>query len=1276
MAIYSSENQYSDPNNWQVSKKTASCYNESLTSGSSNRSKRKTKSMMSPYLNGEKVTLHSRVTEKKLVHRKTTDFVSSFPLAADIYKANSDEFKLTKRKTKKAKKCVHAFSNDRSLLPQACTVSDMNDSEYNETKDSRKPKPKVKKRRINKKFPEKKIAIFDRDARYCSQLNINLDSSSTDMFKHLTGDSGKVGKKPKNAYGRNQLVDNDVWAVLRNINKMHFVPSPPMSVDSVESIKKQVHARRRPSDRTDTSYVETCRTEEFAYISYDSTSLNSHSRSSSFDRVTVIGRQDEVKNTCTNIDKDDAEPLHNSDLVQKTRVRASKPRYKTNTKDQKERREEIKLQTDHSITHKKEEIIKNENVLNHSTCKLLAIENEVKNNSRKVSALNITVNAGIKPAGNQITSKTSIPDQHDQINGITRVVLCKGKDDNDFKLNDNNFRQQMSLRKPKVSTTVPSTIITKLTKTDIRRKLASLKYPIIVTGKDQVSSCMHVIDYEPPQFSGLNKLIWPFMVDWLPESQKLAIKGQKNTAIGQEKNSIPRSTNNVCDNSKAHSNVLKKTQKDVEVKSKANRNKNSGLDLKPSKSRERPVRLFKDRMMTLVYNKKNSNLPNAQKCKNNNHIPGKHMSIETQTQEKPIIRKEKQFSLLIPTSPLSDISNTKVKSHWAKAKWASDFIENVIRKVKTGVYYGHETHRILKDSETKSTQTDIKENDFNDAKTVNEDDKLIAILNGVALPGFEDNIQNLELTTITKNQITVKHCKTNVTVQFDIAFPFEAKTTVPKKESLHILPIAVNESRIYKYKATITNAALPAEICSIFPKMLSSIFDSNTISTLSEPIVDSDDCNGLSPIKELTQAESSVGLNTLCLLQIAQANTEILQNGNFSASSQSNRNSNQQFHKINLAGCSKLLKLLPKINKDILFDHTKYYFHKSPILNFHVPIAANDIPTRPENFDTKKENTCTAIVPYIPKQYEIKDFMIPRKEIKEPICLKYFLNFCFSYVNCWNLKNFGDKTVVSLNNTNKDISFVIHKLKVDLLYTPSDSSTKPNDNSLFELKHCLKGNIKRPHHRIAIKNVSKKSDGKFCRKCKSTSSISHYKKSTPLQKIANLDEFFQALGSAKCLAGVIDGDIERKILLFIVEMKCWITELTPSQALLILLFANKKESSNLIRFRHVLLQGIAKNRITKASELDMEIEVIEREKLNNSVHFEGISYLPASQENQDNLLEELYWIAKTTASDYQKPFDKTSERLLKSLLSKRKRLNPSYLRVMARYVGLGLLNSK
>lgn len=63
-------------------------------------------------------------------------------------------------------------------------------------------------------------------------------------------------------------------------------------------------------------------------------------------------------------------------------------------------------------------------------------------------------------------------------------------------------------------------------------------------------------------------------------------------------------------------------------------------------------------------------------------------------------------------------------------------------------------------------------------------------------------------------------------------------------------------------------------------------------------------------------------------------------------------------------------------------------------------------------------------------------------------------------------------------------------------------------------------------------------------------------------------------------------------------MQSWMTEINPTQALLVLLLMNKKDTPNLVRFRPVLLQGIAVNRITRANELDMEIEVIEREHLN------------------------------------------------------------------------------
>lgn len=78
-------------------------------------------------------------------------------------------------------------------------------------------------------------------------------------------------------------------------------------------------------------------------------------------------------------------------------------------------------------------------------------------------------------------------------------------------------------------------------------------------------------------------------------------------------------------------------------------------------------------------------------------------------------------------------------------------------------------------------------------------------------------------------------------------------------------------------------------------------------------------------------------------------------------------------------------------------------------------------------------------------------------------------------------------------------------------------------------------------------------------------------------------------------------------------MKSWITDINPTQAFLVLLLINKKDTPNLVRFRPVLLQGIAVNRITRANELDMEIEVIEREHLNRLTQVIILSLTPQSR---------------------------------------------------------------
>lgn len=231
----------------------------SITSSDSKSSKAKRgRNGKSPYLTGDSVQLLSRVTEKKLYaqHKRGSDFVSSFPLAANIYRANSDEFKTQKRVSKKVKKSVLTLPNAPSEPPQTCTVSDTNDNKYvDKLDDNRNLKPNKRLSANNRKSRVRNAGyeFYDRDARYCSQMNIHLDSS-TDTINNFTGDGKRINKSlsRKEAPSEQELNAHDVWAVLRNINRFQFTPSPPMSVDSIQTTRKKKTRNKRKNNRKDT----------------------------------------------------------------------------------------------------------------------------------------------------------------------------------------------------------------------------------------------------------------------------------------------------------------------------------------------------------------------------------------------------------------------------------------------------------------------------------------------------------------------------------------------------------------------------------------------------------------------------------------------------------------------------------------------------------------------------------------------------------------------------------------------------------------------------------------------------------------------------------------------------------------------------------------------------------------------------------------------------------------------------------------------------------------
>ncbi|CAH2087487.1 unnamed protein product [Euphydryas editha] len=1278
------------------STKISSTTNSSLAS--SNRyNKSKIDKYISPYLPDDRIQLLSRVTEKKFLH-KNHDFMSSFPLAVNIYKANSDDLRSSKRNSRKVKKSVLTLPNEPTPLPQTCTVSDMNDSEYfNEDENVIKPKPK-KRRAVQTRRKSRindQIDLYNTKTKHYSQLD-NLHKSSKDMLNFTGSDVRKSKRSNNNSNVKSNVNAHDVWTLLRNVNHFKFIPSPPVSQESsmisVKKVKKRKNNKQR-NNRKDTRFIETCRTEEFAYISsFVESSRNSCSQSS-FDRITVIEKQDEFeKITCneleTRVDKpttpykyhESMKSIQNIDRSMKSKSKQNHIRVHSVTSNNKNLNSKKLLPQGQSIPHqninKKHNNNKTIYLNNFETIQDNLIEknpNDDNNmNQNKINELDIRSNVseksdsskeGIKKRKSKIISSKNLlekltPNESQQhVAGITKVVLSKGQ-------NILLTKQIAALqRKPRVTTPVNSeNPKVSLTLSEIKRKLRSIKFPLVILGKDQLSSEITVENYDPPQFAGLDEHIWPFMRLWCGESYHNLFDNINNTA-----------------NYNLNCNLSDKTS-------------SSPFDDKEKPITQiKPMRRIKNRMMQFMHKKSfiGTEVNYRQKQVNKVDIGVNTVNnMSSLKQEYTILKKDKKM----PNKYSSNISYAKTKG-----KWASDFIENVIRKIKTGIYYSQddkeENKELFNNMKEDGVQTDIESietnPDFDNSVKNNFSNEIDSV---VSIPGFDNRFSDLEIETLNNfNRVTVKHCVANIIVHFDVALSFENNRVLQIKQSYPCVQVSLNENQptIFKCKTTIINAILPAELCSILPNIMKKIIRSNSKLALSTSAVDKN--SNLSTITEITRCDSDSNKYSISVHNNPNLRINILSEGNFTPpyinKTIERKNielkSSQLF---NLANMKELLngvniKLLP-LSDIRLINYLSY--NNKPMQK--LPLV--DVTQNTERF------RCKIVQPYlfsakkILPLHENYSFMRIVENILsyQRLNMNASLSFNFEvalYKNSFNV-NFVIPDIILPN-------FAIPKVKVDNLHNDlADNlvdvhkvSLTSNLNTYYAPKVTTKPlrTSKSDKHKstveFCVNNARTKKRGfvKLYKKCKSMSSILTHRSSMNLDKITNLEEFYLALGSGKMLSGVLDGNVGRKILSSIKEMKNWMSDITPRQALLVLLLANKKDTTNLVRYRPLILQGIAVNRITRASELDMEIEVIERENLNKWPQYEGITYLPASEENQDTLLEELCWIAKTTASDYQKHFDESSERLLKSLLEKRKKLNPSYLRVMARYVGLGLLKS-
>lgn len=241
-----------------ASKRSHTAHQKQTTKDDSGTESKRSKSKssptrVSPYLKSDRIMIITKAADKKSSQRKPMDYASSFSLADSIYRANSDEFRLAKRGSKKVKKSVHTLPNEPLVKPEI-TVSDMNDSEYLE-KDDKDRKYKNRKRfpvqtQLKPRVRNNKFEFYDRDARY---INIDIDSSSNEQISDDYNENrkskckkSKLTRMPQNE----ELIGRNVWAALRNMNRFQFRPSPPISEESIPVKGKKKTPRKRNSRNT------------------------------------------------------------------------------------------------------------------------------------------------------------------------------------------------------------------------------------------------------------------------------------------------------------------------------------------------------------------------------------------------------------------------------------------------------------------------------------------------------------------------------------------------------------------------------------------------------------------------------------------------------------------------------------------------------------------------------------------------------------------------------------------------------------------------------------------------------------------------------------------------------------------------------------------------------------------------------------------------------------------------------------------------------------------
>lgn len=251
-------------------------------------------------------------------------------------------------------------------------------------------------------------------------------------------------------------------------------------------------------------------------------------------------------------------------------------------------------------------------------------------------------------------------------------------------------------------------VVPKLTRAEIKRRLSYLRFPLVVLGKDQISSSMEVFDYDPPQFDGLDKHIWPFMAEWTRNGKNgTDLFDQVTNNLRKMSLEVHKKQNITC----VPSTGNKKSEKRFPQQGE---NTACLLTLKKSKPIQRH---FKDKMLRFLY--KNPSPPDAEEDKEVKYAkaekvdactepiiealtePDKQQETLSSLEKKPkglfILsdsKKPKEILNLLEKRTKNLFMSNRQRLYSGRAGYMNgsrsdhwNFIDNIIKKIRSGVYY-------------------------------------------------------------------------------------------------------------------------------------------------------------------------------------------------------------------------------------------------------------------------------------------------------------------------------------------------------------------------------------------------------------------------------------------------------------------------------------------------------------------------------------------------------------------------------------------------------------